>query len=211
MIMGMGQNLRKYRKLAGMTQRQLAEAVGVKHNTISDWETGRTSPDTSEIVLLCNALAISADMLLGTFTEQDYSAILQIDGIVPIETQKIPLLGTIAAGEPIYAEKEFECYVECGVEIKADFALRVKGDSMINARINDGDIVFIRRQQTVHHGEIAAVQIDDYATLKRFRQYGNHVVLQAENSAVKDIEFDLGDATNIWILGKAVAFQSDVK
>lgn len=201
-------NLKKYRNKAGLTQRQLADVVGVKHNTISDWESGRTSPDTDDIVLLCETLMISADALLGTVHDYSLDA---INNIVPIKTKKIPMLGTIAAGEPIYADEDFEYYVECGIDIRADFALKICGDSMINIRINDGDIVFIQKQPTVNQGEVAAVLIDDEATLKRFRQYGNHVVLQSENPAYPDYEYDLSDGVNVRILGRAVAFQSDVK
>jgi len=82
---------------------------------------------------------------------------------------------------------------------------------MVNARILDGDVVFIRRQDSVLSGDIAAVLIDDEATLKRFRQYGNRIVLQAENPRFPDMDFELGDNVNVRVLGKAVAFQSDVR
>ena len=65
------------------------------------------------------------------------------------------------------ANEEKELYVEAGANIHADFCLKAKGDSMIGARIYDGDIVFIRKQEMVNNGEIAAVMIDDEATLKR--------------------------------------------
>ena len=78
-----------------------------------------------------------------------------------VETKKVPLLGKIAAGEPIFAEEEHGAYVEAGTNLNADFCLKVQGDSMINARINDGDIVFIHKQPVVENGEIAAVIIDN--------------------------------------------------
>lgn len=74
---------------------------------------------------------------------------------------KFPLLGNIACGEPIFANEERELYVEAGANIQADFCLRAKGDSMIGARIYDGDIVFIKQQPMVEDGEIAAVLIED--------------------------------------------------
>lgn len=84
------------------------------------------------------------------------------------KTKKVPLIGTIACGTPILAVENIECDVDMPENIRADFALRCKGDSMIDAHIYDGDIVYIRKQPIVDNGEIAAVIIDDEATLKRF-------------------------------------------
>ena len=133
------------------------------------------------------------------------------DNIIPITTRKIPLIGEIACGSPIVADEQFESYVECGTDVKADFALRCKGDSMINARILDGDIVFIKEQPLVDNGEIAAVVIEDEATLKRVYRSGDLVTLQAENPAYAPIVIQIHEDSEIRILGKAVAFQSDVK
>jgi len=204
-------NIRKYRLQKDYSYSKLSELSGIPKTTLFRYETSKSARIPIDAVdIIERALSLPKGIIMGWSTDEQY-ALEKIENIVPIETQKIPLLGTIAAGEPIYADEDFECYVECGVEIQADFALRVKGESMINARINDGDIVFIRKQPVVSHGEIAAVLIDDDATLKRFKQYGNHVVLQAENHAIPDIEFDLGADVNIRILGKAIAFQSDVR
>ena len=175
-------------------------------STISRYENGLQQPMYTVVRNFAALFDVSVDYL----SNDDERSIFDFPGIMPIETKKIPLLGEIACGEPIYATEDFESYVECGADVKADFALRAKGDSMINARINDGDIVFIRKQDTVNQGEIAAVLIGDDATLKRFRQYGNHIVLQAENPMFDDIEFDIGEDVNVRILGKAVAFQSDI-
>lgn len=96
---------------------------------------------------------------------------MKFDNIIPISTKRFPLLGDIACGKPIMANEEKELYVEAGTNIHADFCLKAKGDSMIGARIYDGDIVFIRKQEMVNNGEIAAVIIDDEATLKRVNYY----------------------------------------
>lgn len=106
-----------------------------------------------------------------------------------------------------------EAYVEADLSIKADFCLRVKGDSMINARIYDGDIVFIRKQDSVENGEIAAVIIGDEATLKRVFYYpeDSKLVLQAENSKYEPFVYIGEELNRIKILGKAIAFQSDVR
>ena len=135
------------------------------------------------------------------------------DNLFPIETKKFPLIGNIACGKPILADEQFEAYIEAGANIKADFCLRAKGDSMIGARIYDGDIVFIRKQEMVDDGEIAAVLIDDEATLKRvyYDQESNVIQLFAENPQYKTMRFAGEELDHIRILGKAVALQTDVK
>ena len=97
--------------------------------------------------------------------------------------------------------------------IDADFYLIMKGESMINARIMDGDIVFIRQQPEVENGEIAAVAIDDEATLKRFYrdEETGTITLVAENPAYAPMVFTAENQKNVYILGKAIAFQSDVR
>src|SRR5690606_893353 len=98
------------------------------------------------------------------------------------QTKRVPILGCVAAGEPLLAEEEYEDYVELSADLRVDFCLRVKGDSMIDARICDGDLVFVRQQPTVENGQIAVVLIDDEATLKRFYRTSEGVILKAENS-----------------------------
>ena len=99
--------------------------------------------------------------------------------------------------------------------VHADFALRCKGDSMINARILDGDIVYIRKQDNIENGEIAAVLIDECtsiseATLKRVYIYDDKIRLCAENPQYTDKVFFENDMNKVRILGKAVAFLSSV-
>ena len=130
--------------------------------------------------------------------------------IFPIQTKKVPLLGTIAAGVPIYADENFDGYRECTEDVDADFCLKIQGDSMIGARINDGDIVFIRKQPDVDNGEIAAVLIEDEATLKRVYKEKDSLILQAENPRYAPIVYTAESYVECRILGKAVAFQSDI-
>ena len=127
------------------------------------------------------------------------------------KTKKVPLLGTIACGEPILAEENIDEYIDMDESIDADFCLRCKGDSMINARINDGDIVYIRQQPRVEHGQIAAVLVDDEATLKRVYLYEDYITLKPENPAYEPKSYFGERMNDIRILGKAVAFTSLVK
>ena len=133
-----------------------------------------------------------------------------LPNIFPIRTKKVPLLGTIAAGVPIYADENFDGYRECTEDVDADFCLKIHGDSMIGARINDGDIVFIKKQPDVDNGEIAAVLIEDEATLKRVYKEKDSLILQAENPKYAPIVCTAESYVECRIMGKAVAFQSDI-
>lgn len=114
----------------------------------------------------------------------------------------IPLLGTIAAGTPILAEENIENYFNLDTSVKADFALKVKGDSMIDAGILEEDIAFIRKQESLESGEIGAILIEGEATLKKFYKQDGTIILQPENKAYKPMIYTNG---NIKILGKLVA------
>ena len=107
----------------------------------------------------------------------------------------------------------YNSFSEAGSDIDADFCVTAQGDSMINARILDGDIVFVRKQEMVENGEIAVVAINDSEfTLKRFFYYRelNQVVLQSENPAYKPMIFTGEELNHIRVLGKAVHFSSRV-
>ncbi len=119
----------------------------------------------------------------------------------------------MACGEPIYADEDKESYIVLGTNIKADFCLRAQGDSMIDARIHDGDLVFVRKQEIVDNGEIAVVLIDNEATLKRVFYYPDKqkLLLQPANSKYEPFIYIGEELDQIRILGKAVAFQSDVR
>ena len=206
-------NIEQRRKELGLTLEEVGKAVGVSKSTVKKWETGYINNMKSDkIALLANVLQISPLEFLDIKTEGNMIE-NKYDNIFPIETHKIPLLGEIACGEPIFAGEDKERYVEAGTNIKADFCLKAKGDSMINARIHDGDIVFIRSQEMVENGEIAAVIIDDEATLKRLYYYPEkgQLILNPENTAYSPLVYIGEDLNKIRILGKAIAFQSDIK
>lgn len=139
------------------------------------------------------------------------SDLFAIPEIEPLPNLRpVPLLGTIACGEPITAEENVEKYVGLPENVNADFALRCKGDSMINARIFDGDLVFIKQQPDVNNGEIAAVLIGNEATLKRVYKYQSGIELRAENPLFAPINISADDNIEVRILGKAVSFLSKV-
>lgn len=186
------------------------EEYGIRlaKNDLSQYVSGKVEPGQDKLSILGLALNVSEAWLMGYDVPMRRN-----DNVFPISTQKIPLVGDIACGKPILANEHIETYIEAGTRVKADFCLRAKGDSMINARIHNGDIVFIRRQNYVENGEIAAVLIGDETTLKRCFYYPTEskLVLQAENSKYEPLVYVGTEIEDIRILGKAVAFQSDVK
>ena len=134
------------------------------------------------------------------------------NNIIPLpKTKRIPLLGKIACGSPITAEENVEDYVDVPEFTHADFALTCQGDSMIGARILDGDIVYIRLQPEVENGEIAAVLIDGEATLKRVYYQKGKIILQPENNNYPPLIYEKDEILDVRILGKATYFMSKVK
>lgn len=203
------ENIRRLRENLGFSQGKLAEMVGYKdRSSIAKVEAGEVDLSQSKIAALAKALNVSPAYLMGY---EEEPGIPDHPDLLPITKKRFPLIGGVACGEPIYREEDFESYIEAGTDIKADFAMRCHGNSMINIGIKDGFIVFIRKQPKVENGEVAAVNIDGEYTLKRFYNYGNIILLRAENPDFEDIELKEGDVNNITILGKAVAFQGDVK
>ena len=205
--MTFGERLRNARKEKKLTQKELAAKINAAHNSISNWENNQNMPDPDTIQHLCWALDVQPNYF---FAVDDAPTCPK--NIIPLpKMYKVPLIGTIACGAPILAEEHIEGYVDTPEHVRADFALTCKGDSMINARIFDGDTVYIRQQETVDSGEIAAVLIDGEATLKRFRLYDDHVVLEPENPHYRPLSFWGEEMNTIRILGKAVAFTSAVR
>ena len=177
-------------------------------STLSRYENGLQEPIYTVVVNLAELFGVSVDYLSGSDVD---SFFIKKGNIRPIKTKKFPMLGAIACGEPICANKEYETFIEASEYINADFCLTAKGDSMINARIFDGDIVFIREQPDVENGEIAAVLIEDEVTLKRVYKYENRLELRPENPTHKVLNYEGEELNHIRILGKAVVFQSVVR
>lgn len=209
-----GKKIRFRRIELGMTQDELAKITGyTSRSSINKIEMGLVNLPQSKIESIAKALMVTPTYLLGWESPQSKQSVFDYANISPIQTQKIPMLGDIACGKPIFANEERESYVQAGINIKADFCLTARGDSMIGARIHDGDIVFCRSQSMVDNGEIAAVIIGDEATLKRFYYYPEQkkLVLQAENPKYEPFMYIGSELDEITILGKAIAFQSDIK
>lgn len=203
------ERIKYLREERGMSQQELAEKVGYKTaSAVNKIELGLRDINQSKIVEFAKALNTTPSYLLG----DDQFNIFSIPNIIPIPKMKeIPLLGTIACGEPITAVENIETYITVDAKANVDFALKCKGDSMINARVFDGDIVYIHSQPDVENGEIAAVLIDNEATLKKVYKYPNKLVLSPCNPMYDDLVYSEEQLENVRILGKAVFFVSVVK
>lgn len=198
--------LHTLRKQRGLTLDELAERVGTSKQTIHRYENGTIANiPKSKVESLARALGVTPSELMG-WTEYGEGEFM------PLTAKRLPILGEIACGKPIYATEEHECYVTAGDGLDADFCLRAHGDSMVGARIMDGDIVYIRSQSQVDNGEIAAVIIEDEATLKRVYFYPEEgkLVLSPENPRYAPLVYLRDELNAIKIIGKAVAFQSAI-
>lgn len=199
-------------EIRGKRQSDVSKDLDIPKSGISQYLKGKGNPTTDRIIRLSFYFKVNPDWLLGKVGDEfmEVDETLPIN-IIPFETKKIPLLGDIACGEPIECNQEYDLYINVAANLNADFCVRAKGDSMINARIFDGDLVICKKQPTVENGEIAVVIIDNEATLKRFYKHENSIELRPENPLHKPINFSGVEQESVIILGKAVAFQSLVR
>lgn len=198
----LNERIKKCRIQRNMTLLDVANALGVKEATVQRYESGEIkNPKRATVLELAKIFGCSPSYLMGW--DEKYSS-------SPNEKSgKLPLLGKIAAGQPILAAEDCEYFSPID-DTRADFCLRVRGDSMIGAGIKDGDIVFIRKQESVDDGEIAAVLVEDEATLKRVYITDDSVTLISENPKYKPMIYTKKQCKNIRILGKAVACHTNL-
>lgn len=200
--------LKSRRQELNLTMKEVATSVGVNEGTISRWESGDiANMKKDKIMALAKALQISPAVIMGW---DDGSTILPAyPNIHPVTKRTLPVLGEVACGEPRFMNEEIEFYADELEGIHADYVLVAHGDSMIGARIHDGDLVFVKKQEEVENGEIAVVAINDEATLKRVFYYRERglMILKAENSAYEDMIYQGTELADVHVLGKAVAFQ----
>ena len=207
-----GKNLALFMDRFGKTQREIADAVDVAPSTVHAWLQGSRYPRIEKIEALAALFGVQkSDLIEAPKSRPD--PLSGIANLLPLQVRTYPLLGDIACGAPVLADEHIEIYVAAGADLHADFCLRAKGDSMTGARIHDGDIVFVRKQDTVEDGEIAAVLIEGEATLKRvyYDREAGVLSLYAENPLFKAMHFSGPRLDQIRILGKAVAFQSALR
>ena len=202
--------LKRLRKEHGYTQESLAAVIGVERSSVGKYE-GKSGviPSNDVLARIADLFGVSIDYLLERENRNQISPANQTfpPNILPVQRRKIPILGNVAAGEPIFADEEHEEYVIEDDANDCDFALRIAGDSM-EPLLHDGDIVYVRQQDDVNDGEIGVVLIDDSATLKHIFHIPNGVQLVSENATkYPPMVFTYPDCDAIRRLGKAVAFR----
>lgn len=207
-----------------INQSELAELSGISKQRISGYIKGEYEPKSKPIYALAKALGVSASWLMGLNENEAPSPLsneqnddlaelyAKYPNIKPIKKVKIPMLGNIACGEPTFADEGHETYIETDGHINADFCLTCSGDSM-EPKLRNGDIVFIRKQDIVDDGQIAAVIIEDEATLKRvyYDKPNNVLTLVAENPKYRPFVYSGEQLDHIRILGRAVSLYRRVK
>ena len=209
-----------------MRAQDLANATGINKASISQYVNGSHAPSNINAGKMGEVLHVSPLWLMGfdvspnedkpaAATGHDMSALPKqiLEQLKPVKMKSFPMLGYVACGEPIFADKNFEAFVMADADIDADYCLTCKGDSMINARIHDGDIVFIKTCSMVDNGDIALVVIDNDVTLKRVYYYPEQQTLKlvSENPLYAPFVYSGAELEQIHILGKAVMFQSIVR
>lgn len=214
-----GNILKNLREEMNLSQQELADKLKVTRQTVSNYETNKRLPNKEMFEIIADFFNVDMDYLYGmSDIKNKYQSLMnssdidlsKIPGIIlPVKMKKIPILGTIACGEPIFAEENYEGYFMLDENLpRADFVLKAKGNSMVEADIFDGDLVFFKKQSDVDNGDIAAVIIDDEATLKKVYKNENTLILQPCNSNYAPIVLSEDDHKNIRILGEMVGVYS---
>lgn len=192
--MAFKERLKQLRKAKGLSQNELAEAFGYKSfTTIQKWEDGSSHPPAQTLNRLAQYFGVSLESLMDN------------EG----RLQAVPILGQVRGGPLRLAAQEWqgvEWVSEAELEQGEYFYLEVMGDSMINARIYPGDLVFVRRQAMVSDGKIAVILVGEEATLKRVYFKEGALILRAENPAYPDLVFSADDleGTDVQILGEVL-------
>lgn len=209
-----GTRIEQRRKSLGLTLDDVAQEIGLAKSTVQRYEKGTIETIKLPIIeAIAKILKVNPSWLCGKTEdmepeEQKVNRSPLPSNVVSLpQMRKVPLVGQIACGTPILAEQNIEQYIDLPAHINADYALTCKGESMINIGIQDGDIVYIRQQEEVENGQVAAVMVgDDEATLKRFYYEDGIVQLIAENSTIPPKVY-VGETINqVRVIGRAMAY-----
>lgn len=192
--------------LEGHKNSEIADKIGISRQAISMYLSGTRHPVQPVIAALAKALDVSPVWLLGYDVDK---TIPVPSNLIPVRhVNRVPLIGRIPCGKPILAVENFEDFYNVPDFVHADYCLRCVGDSMIDAHIDDGDIVFLKQQAEVEDGEIAAVTIgcdeDTEATLKKVYYGKETLTLMPANNKYSPIVYTGADLSEIHIIGKAV-------
>ena len=205
--------LKRLRKEHGYTQESLAAVIGVERSSVGKYE-GKSGviPSNDVLARIADLFGVSIDYLLERENRNQISPANQTfpPNILPVHRRKIPILGNVAAGEPIFADEEHEEYVIDDDANDCDFALRIAGDSM-EPLLHDGDIVYVRQQDDVNDGEIGILLLDDEAVIKHIYHIPDGVQVVSQNAAKYPPKtYTWPNYDTIRILGRAVAYRRNL-
>ena len=205
--------LKEAMSIRGIRATALSQTTGLSKARISQYTHGVYSPNGDALCRLANALSVSEAWLLGQSDQMEADAQPLPDRLSRVRYRPFPVLGDIACGTPVLAVQQMDEFISAPEDADADFILVAKGDSMIDARIFDGDEVFIKQADMVNNGEIAAVILDEEATLKRFFYYPekNRLILKPENSKYEPMIYEGEELNRVRIVGRAVSVLSKLK
>lgn len=194
-------NLTRCIEERGLTVTEFARDMGYPETTVFNWIYKNTYPRIDRI----QQIADYFDIYKSDLTEEKVD-LSKIPGIrIAKNLVNVPILGHIQCGMPVLSEANYEGYFKLDPDLcKADFSLVADGDSMIDANIHEGDIVFFKQTPDVESGTIAAVLLDDETTLKKVIKMDDSLILQPANDKYKPILIHQGDYSNVQILGAMV-------
>ena len=189
--MSVGERIQSLLLERGISQNKLAKKAQISQSGLSSIISGSVSPKENTLQAIASALGCTVSELLGVGSA----------GFVNLHHASIPIVGEIACGVPITAQENVIGYADLPEGVRADFALKCKGDSM-TPTFHDGDFVLIRQQPEVEDGQIAAVDLDGEATLKHVYRQSEGLLLVADNKRYAPIFA----RDNVRIYGLAVGF-----
>lgn len=194
-------NLKKYMEEKDINNKELAKILNVSESTVGKWLLKKSVPRMGLIEKISNYFNIEKSDLI-----EDKTDLSNIPGIKIIKKfVTVPMLGEIACGEPIFCNENYDSIFQIDEDLgRPDFCLTARGDSMIDAGIDDGDIVFFKNTAVVENGKIAAVIIDNTTTLKRFFKNNHEIILQPENKTYSPIIIREDDGQEVRVLGEMI-------
>ena len=208
------ERLKSLRREKGWSQQRLADELDLSKSSVNMYERGEREPGFETMEAIADLFNVDMNYLYGRTDIKIADPIVLVPkkptippGFEPMpKMKKIPLIGSIACGEPITAEQNIEKMVDVPENIRCDFSLTCHGDSMVDAGIHDKDVVYIRIQPEVENGEIAAVRIDGEATLKRVYYNPGTLTLMPANPAYAPMVYTGPQLEEVHIEGKAVGW-----
>ena len=206
--------LKKILDMRNIKQVEFCEITDIPKSAMSQYLSGTFEPKQDRLHIMADTLKVNPAWLMGydvpmtdTPKPADFD-VFSLPGVLPVpKTKKVPRLGTIACGTPILALENIETYDYIDENMHCDFTLECKGDSM-EPRMQDGDIVLIRIQPEVENGQIAAVLIEDTATLKHVHYNKDKGILQllSDNPTYPPQVYTGEELNSITVIGKAIGF-----